>query len=65
MKIVHIINSLKGRGNLYRLSQFQKKNLKKIDIIIVTLIDLDENQLKKMALKYIHNFDKIKHFENN
>ena len=65
MKIVHIINSLKkggAEGNLYRLSQFQKKKFKKkIDIIIVTLIDLGfyENQLKKNGIKvYSLGFDK-------
>ena len=65
MKIVHIINSLKkggAEGNLYRLSQFQKKKFKKkIDIIIVTLIDhgFYETQLKKNGIKvYSLGFDK-------
>ncbi len=57
MKIIHIINSLnKGgaEGNLYRLTKYQKKKYKKkIDIIIITLIDngFYENELKKIGIK--------------
>ena len=53
MKILHIINSLKkggAEGCLYRLSKFHKKKYKrKINIIIVTLIDKGfyETDLKK------------------
>ncbi|MDC3042949.1 glycosyltransferase [Candidatus Pelagibacter sp.] len=57
MKIIHIINSLKkggAEGNLYRLCKLQKnKYKKKIDIIIITLIDNGyfENELKKNGIK--------------
>ncbi len=57
MKIIHIINSLKkggAEGNLYRLCKFQKnKYKKKIDIIIITLIDNGyfEDDLKKKGIK--------------
>jgi len=57
MKIIHIINSLnKGgaEGNLYRLTKFQKKKYKKkIDIIIITLINngFYEVDLKKKGIK--------------
>ncbi len=57
MKIIHIINSLKkggAEGNLYRLCKFQKnKYKKKIDIIIITLIDNGhyETELKKAGIK--------------
>ena len=57
MKIIHIINSLKkggAEGNLYRLSKFQKKKYKKkINIIIITLIDngFYEKDMKKLGIK--------------
>jgi len=57
MKIVHIISSLKkggAEGNLYRLSKFHKKKYqKKIDIIIITLIDngFYETDLRKNGIK--------------
>ena len=57
MKILHIINSLKkggAEGCLYRLSKFHKKKYKrKINIIIVTLIDKGfyETDLKKIGIK--------------
>ena len=57
MKILHIINSLKkggAEGNLYRLCKLQKNEYKKkIDIIIVTLIDdgFYEAELKRNGIK--------------
>ena len=57
MKIIHIINSLNksgAEGNLYRLCKFQKKKYKKkIDIIVITLIDNGyyEPLLKKNGIK--------------
>ena len=57
MKIIHIINSLKkggAEGNLDRLIKFHKKKYKKkIDIIVITLIDngFYETDLKKNGVK--------------
>ncbi len=69
MKIIHIINSLKkggAEGNLFRLCKFQKKKFKKkIDIIIITLINYGfyESQLKKSGIKiYSLDLDKKNSF---
>ena len=57
MKIIHIINSLKksgAEGNLHRLVKFHKKKYqKKIDIIVLTLIDngFYETDLRKNGIK--------------
>ena len=59
MRIIHIINSLnKGgaEGNLFRLSERQKKKYKnKIEITIITLIKNGyyENKLKKKGIKIL------------
>ena len=69
MKIIHIINSLKkggAEGNLYRLCKFHKqKYKKKIEIIIITLIDNGyyEEELKKKGIKiYSLNLSQKIHF---
>ena len=57
MKVIHIINSLKkggAEGNLYRLTKFHKKKYqKKIEIIVITLIDngFYETNLRKNDVK--------------
>lgn len=57
MKVLHVINSLKkggAEGNLYKLCEFQKKKYrKKIEIVILTLIDNGyyENKFKNLGIK--------------
>ena len=59
MKVLHIINSLKkggAEGNLYRLcTSHKKKYKKKINIVVLTLIDngFYEKKLRQNGIKVI------------